>query len=300
MKNVVAKRRLNKRKVFFTRVSLIVLVILLVMTVKVSFQQRKIKTSSYLGNKVASSSKKHKESSVKNNTVVLKNQISNSGTNAEDALKEDGKKTVYLTFDDGPSTTVTPKILDILKANGVHATFFLVGHAIEGSSKAADLVRRAYNEGNAIGDHTYSHDMKKLYRYNGRNVVDVDAFMNEVDRTQSIIKNILGPTFFTRIVRMPGGHMSRVYYKDPNLPQLDSVFRQRNLVSVDWNAYDHDAEGRKEYSGELFNHVKNEVGNHEKAIILMHDTYGKEETAKALPNIIQYLKAQGYEFGTLK
>ncbi|MFL0251356.1 polysaccharide deacetylase family protein [Clostridium neuense] len=300
MKNVVAKRRLNKRKVFFTRVSLIVLVILLVMTVKVSFQQRKIKTSSYLGNKVASSSKKHKASSVKKNTVVLKNQISNDGTNAEDALKEDGKKTVYLTFDDGPSTTVTPKILDILKANGVHATFFLVGHAIEGSSKAADLVRRAYNEGNAIGDHTYSHDMKKLYRYNGRNVVDVDAFMNEVDRTQSIIKNILGPTFFTRIVRMPGGHMSRVYYKDPNLPQLDSVFRQRNLVSVDWNAYDHDAEGRKEYSGELFNHVKNEVGNHEKAIILMHDTYGKEETAKALPNIIQYLKAQGYEFGTLK
>lgn len=300
MKNMVAKRRLNKRKVFFTRLSLIVLLILLVITVKVSFQQRKIKTSSYLGNKVASSSKKHKTNVAKKSTIVLKNQISDSGTKAEDALKEDGKKTVYLTFDDGPSTTVTPKILDILKANGVHATFFLIGSQVEGNSKAADLVRRAYNEGNAIGDHTYSHDMKKLYRYNGRNVVNVDVFMNEVERTEGIIKNVIGPTFFTRVVRMPGGHMSRVHYNDPNLPELDSEFKQKGLVGVDWNAYDHDSETRKEYSGELFNHVKNEVGNHQKAIILMHDTYGKEETAKALPNIIQYLKAQGYEFGTLK
>ena len=233
-------------------------------------------------------------------SVVLKNQISDSGTKAEDALNEDGKKIAYLTFDDGPSTTVTPKILDTLKANNVHATFFLLGYRIEESSKATDIVRRNYNEGNAIGNHGYSHDMKKIYRYNGQNVVDVDAFMNEVNRTEGILKNVLGPTFFTRVIRMPGGRMSRVHYKDPNLPKLDEAFKQNNMVSIDWNAYDYDAEGKRKYADELFQNVKREVKGKNKVVILMHDTYGKEETAKALPNIIQYLKEQGYEFGTLK
>lgn len=299
--------KLNKRKSFFVRIGVVVLVILVVFAVKVSFQKRKIKTTSYMANKVtkASATKKHKvdnakKKDVKKEVVVLRNQISDGGTRTEDALTEDGKKTAYLTFDDGPSTTVTPKILDTLKANGVHATFFLLGYRIEESSNAADIVRRNYNEGNAIGNHGYSHDMKKIYRYNGQNVVDVDAFMNEVNRTEGILKNVLGPNFFTRVIRMPGGRMSRVYYKDPNLPKLDEAFKQNNMVSVDWNAYDFDAEGRKKYANELLEKVKSTVQGKNKVIILMHDTYGKEETAKALPNIIQYLKAQGYEFGTLK
>ncbi|KOF56780.1 hypothetical protein AGR56_08900 [Clostridium sp. DMHC 10] len=298
MKNVVANRRLDRRKVFFTRISFIFLMILFVSALTVSFTKRKIETNSYLSNKVVSSTKKHKPSSAKKSAVVvLRNQISNSGTKAEDAYKEDGKKTAYLTFDDGPSTTVTPRILDILKVNGVHATFFLMGKNIEKNSESENLVKRIYNEGNAIGDHTYSHSLKKLYPHN---VLDVSAFMNEVDETQNILKSILGPTFFTRVIRMPGGYMSRKYYKDPNLGEFDNILKQRNMVSIDWNAYDFDAEGRKRYASGLLDKVKSTVQGKNKVVILMHDTYGKEETAKALPDIIQYLKEQGYEFDTLK
>lgn len=309
MKNIDVKRKqkrkIKRRKSFFVHISLIVLVILCVLTIKVSFEKTKIKTNSYLSNKVTKSGQKHKaynsqksnikKDNVKNDSVVLKNQISDSGTKAEDAFNEDGKKTAYLTFDDGPSTTVTPQILDALKANGVHATFFLVGSAIEKTHTAGDLVRRIYDEGNAIGNHTYTHNI----RYD-HNTVDVDSFMNELDRTENVIKNILGPTFFTRVIRMPGGRMSRVHYKDPNLPKLDEAFKQNNMVSIDWNAYDFDAEGKRKYADELFQNVKREVKGKNKVVILMHDTYGKEQTAKALPNIIQYLKEQGYEFGTLK
>src|SRR5690349_14969832 len=113
------KRKLKKRKSFFVHISFIVLVILCALTIKVSFQKNKIRTNYYLGNKTTSNSQKHKvDNSKKNNvkkdntkkeTVVLKNQISDTGTKTEDVFNEDGKKTAYLTFDDGPSTTVTPK-----------------------------------------------------------------------------------------------------------------------------------------------------------------------------------------------
>lgn len=75
----------------------------------------------------------------------------------------DGKKVVYLTFDDGPSETVTPQILDILKKEDVHATFFLIGKYIDKDQASKDLVKREFDEGNAIGNHTYSHDYNYLY-----------------------------------------------------------------------------------------------------------------------------------------
>ena len=82
----------------------------------------------------------------------------------------DGKKVVYLTFDDGPSETVTPRILDTLKAENVHATFFLVGKAIDESETNKNLVKREVAEGNAIGNHTYSHNYNYLYPKGNINV----------------------------------------------------------------------------------------------------------------------------------
>nr|WP_244310763.1 polysaccharide deacetylase family protein [Paenibacillus ottowii] len=69
-----------------------------------------------------------------------------------------GKKVVYLSFDDGPSITVTPKILDILKEENVKATFFLVGKAVEENEVTKKITKRLIREGHAIGNHTYSHD----------------------------------------------------------------------------------------------------------------------------------------------
>ena len=68
---------------------------------------------------------------------------------------------MYLTFDDGPSKN-TPKILDILKENDVHATFFVICPYIEAHNA---LIKRAYDEGNAIGNHTHNHEFKYIYIY---------------------------------------------------------------------------------------------------------------------------------------
>lgn len=210
--------------------------------------------------------------------------------------EKDGKKIAFLTFDDGPSTTVTPKILDVLKTNDIKATFFLLGENVDKNEKSKDLVKEIFNSGHAIGNHTYSHDLKKLYP---KNKLDVDHYMSEVDHCNTSIREALGQDYTTRVLRMPGGYMSRKYYKDPNLDTFAAKLTENNMWQIDWNAYDEDAEGKRKNANQLLEAVKKSVGTKEKIVLLMHDTYGKEETAKALPQIIEYLKSQGYEFKSM-
>lgn len=237
-----------------------------------------------------------KSSSTSEDSNTTSQSIPSYGVKAEDACVEDGKKTVYLTFDDGPSTTVTPKILDTLKNYNVHATFFLLGDMIQKNPGSDAIVKRTFDEGNSIGNHTYYHSLSLIYPHN---ILSINEFISEVDKTSNVLKGILGQAFSTRVIRLPGGRMSRVYYKDPNLTEFDNVLKQKNMVSIDWNAYDHDSEKVKEFAPQLIDHVKNEASNHNKVVVLMHDTYSKEETAKALPAIIEYFKSAGYEFKTL-
>jgi peptidoglycan/xylan/chitin deacetylase (PgdA/CDA1 family) len=131
-----------------------------------------------------------------------------------------GKKIAFLTFDDGPSTSVTPIILDTLKQYNIKATFFLLGENVEKNEKSKELVKREFNEGHAIGNHTYSHNRGRLLFPN--NKVNVPVFMDDVNKNDKALKNILGNGFNTRLLRLPGGYMSRTYYKDPNLPELNA------------------------------------------------------------------------------
>ena len=141
----------------------------------------------------------------------------------------DGKKVVYLTFDDGPSETVTPKILDTLKAENVHATFFLVGKAVDESEITKNLVKREVDEGNAIGNHTYSHNYNYLYP---NKTINVDNFMADVNKTNQSLKNVLGENFSTRAIRFPGGHMT---WK--GMAAMDAwIMKEKDYHQVDWNA----------------------------------------------------------------
>ena len=72
-----------------------------------------------------------------------------------------------------------------------------------------------------------------------------------------------------------------------------------NMTYIDWNALSKDAEGKKKNADELFQNAVDTSKNKEIVVLLMHDTYGKEETAKSLPKIIEYFKNSGYEFKTL-
>ncbi|MEG2786588.1 MAG: polysaccharide deacetylase family protein [Romboutsia sp.] len=203
-----------------------------------------------------------------------------------------GEKVVFLTFDDGTSTTVTPEILKILNEEGVKATFFLTGQNIErGGEKAKELIKQEFNDGHAIANHSYSHDYGILYP---NRTLNLEAFNADFKKTDEILKGVLGPYFSTEVIRCPGGHMS---WK--GMEPLDQYMSQHSIASIDWNALSGDAEGKKKTPEELYNYAVKTSEGKEMVVILMHDTYGKENTAKALPQIIQYYKDNGYQFKVL-
>ena len=203
-----------------------------------------------------------------------------------------GEKIVFLTFDDGTSTTNTPKVLDILKKEGVKATFFITGQNVEyGGEKARDLIKQEFNEGHAIANHSYTHDVKKLYP---NRVLDIDAFKEDFEKNDKMLKEVLGKYFSTRVIRCPGGYGS---WK--GMEPLDEYLDENKMISIDWTSLNADAEGKKKNAKELANYAIKTSEGKEMVVLLMHDTYGKEETVKALPAIIKYFKDNGYAFKTL-
>ncbi|HAT4313190.1 TPA: polysaccharide deacetylase [Clostridium perfringens] len=214
---------------------------------------------------------------------------------ANDTYKGEGKY-VFLTFDDGPSNS-TEKILNTLKEKDVHATFFVLGSSIEKDSKRQEYLKEELKSGNAIANHSYSHDFKKLYPGNKLNI---DSFMNELNKTNDIMKSILGEEFDCKVLRMPGGYGTRKYYKDPFLKEFDNILQENGIINVDWNALDGDAEGKPYSTEEMLNYVKKTSKGKNHVVILMHDAAGKEKTVEILPQIIDYYKNEGYEFKVIK
>ena len=205
-------------------------------------------------------------------------------------------KEIFLTFDDGPSEN-TREILKILKEEDVHATFFDIGSALKDNKENQELLKQEIDQGNAVAGHSFSHNYKTLYPGNS---VDVNKFMSELNETNEIMKSVLGKNFNARVIRMPGGYMSRRYYRDPNLKALDEAFAKDNIVSIDWDAETGDATGRH-YTVEQYvqNSAKN-INSLNHVILLMHDAAAKKETVQALPAIIKFYKEHGYAFKVIK
>lgn len=202
--------------------------------------------------------------------------------------KEDGKdikkeKIAYLTFDDGPSRNVTPQILDILREHNVKATFFVTGRSVE---KNSDIVRRAYSEGHSIGNHSYSHDYKYLYS-------NTHNFLADLKKNEELLKDVLGPDFNSKLVRLPGGS-----YGEKRKPFKKAVEKQ-GYKTIDWNALTGDAEGHSIPKNRLVNKLKKTSEGKDEIVVLMHDLDTKQTTVSALPEVIKYLKNQGYEFRIL-
>lgn len=206
--------------------------------------------------------------------------------------REDNKKIAYLTFDDGPSNNSTDKILDILKNNNIKATFFVLGSSIESNNKSTEILKRIAKEGHAIGSHGYSHNYSKLYP---NRTVDVKAVIEDFEKNDILLKNVLGKDFSTRLIRLPGGHSSWKGTKE-----LDNILNQMGIWQVDWNALNGDAEGIDFPKEVLLENLKETVVDKDIAIILMHDTDNKKGTVEYLQSAIDYLKSQGFEFRTLK
>lgn len=95
---------------------------------------------------------------------------------------------------------------------------------------------------------------------------------------------------------MPGGYMSRQYYKDRNLGKLDEKFKEAGISSVDWNADSGDATGINVQENKIVSKTIKDAGNSEDVILLMHDATGKDTTVQALPEVIEHFKNRGYSF----
>ena len=210
-------------------------------------------------------------------------------------LREDGKKIAYLTFDDGPSTEVTQQILETLKANNIKATFFILGSNVEKSDIQKELLKEMVMEGHALGNHGYCHDYSVLYP--GR-VANPTVLVNDMKKSENVMKSVLGDNFSTNVIRLPGGHMSW------NTKALDPVLEKNGYSYIDWNVLNGDAESNDRTVEQLVNRFKGTLsdlaGNDDVLVILMHDTNAKKTTAQSLQQIIDYLKSLGYEFRTLK
>ncbi|MBM6859981.1 polysaccharide deacetylase [Clostridium saudiense] len=208
---------------------------------------------------------------------------------------EDNKKVAYLTFDDGPSEYVTDEILDVLKEKDVKATFFVLGSMIDKNDYAKKALKRIVKEGHAIGNHGYCHRYDVLYP---GDVVNVDNFMADMKKSEDAMKEVLGDSFSTNVIRFPGGHGSW------DTSAIDPVLHEKGYSYIDWNTLNGDAEGQGLSADHLLDRLKETVseleGNNDVIVVLMHDTDAKQSTAQYLADAIDYLRSQGYEFKTLK
>lgn len=198
--------------------------------------------------------------------------------------KNSNKKIAYLTIDDGPSYN-TPRILNILKENNINATFFLIGQNAE---RYPQFVKQEVAEGNSVANHTYSHPL----RYRG----DVQGFIDDVNRCDRVLKNILGDKYIQKFMRFPGGAFKSQIVLQP----YREAVKQNGYRFLNWNALTGDADRNLEPVDYLIDHVKNDIKGHKIVVLLMHDAPAKVTTVQALPAIIQYLKEQGYTFGVFK
>ncbi len=211
------------------------------------------------------------------------------------ASDPDATPRIYLTFDDGPSASSTPKILEILDKYSIRATFFVLGSQAE---SRPEMVKAAADAGHVIANHGYSHDYASVY-------ASPESFMQDAHKCEDILAGILGRPP-ERILRFIGGTTVSQLEKNPDI--RNSI--QKTLVDegwryFDWNAdmYDSVPEPGPE-PGVLGSQLN--AGIDEKIsygikdiVVLAHDTNVKVWTPTDLPMIIEHCLSKGYSFEVL-
>jgi cellulose synthase/poly-beta-1,6-N-acetylglucosamine synthase-like glycosyltransferase/peptidoglycan/xylan/chitin deacetylase (PgdA/CDA1 family)/spore germination protein YaaH len=201
---------------------------------------------------------------------------------------------IVLTFDDGPDPRWTPQILDILKAENVKAAFFIVG---QNGQQNPDLLKRIVDEGNEIGNHTYTHP----------NLGEVPSRITdlELNTTQRLIESVTGHS--TRLFRAP--YFGDAEPKTPDEVEPTEIAQNLGYISVglhidpdDWKLTNGD--GSPHTADQMVQDILTQAAiktpEERGSIVLLHDAGGdRSATVEALPKIIHELRSKGYEFTTL-
>ncbi len=189
--------------------------------------------------------------------------------------------TIYLTFDDGPNSGTTDVILDILKEEGVKATFFVTNKGPD------ELIKREYDEGHTVALHTASHDYAIVY-------ASADSYFSDLYSVQDRVKRITG--YESKIIRFPGGSSNTISrrYSAGIMSYLTGEVLNRGFKYYDWNVSSGDAAGGSPSSSDIYNNVVSSLRKDRVNMVLMHDI--KTYTRDALRDIIHYGKNNGYTF----
>lgn len=192
----------------------------------------------------------------------------------------DSDGVVYLTFDDGPNEGTTDVILDILKEEGVQATFFVT---LAGPDY---LIEREYNEGHTVALHTASHEYSIVYASD-------DAYYDDLQQVADRVKRLTGVD--SKFIRFPGGSSNTVsrHYSSGIMTRLTQSVQERGYKYFDWNISSGDAEGGTPPASKIYNNVVSNLRKDRVNMVLMHDI--KWYTRDALRDIIRYCKDNGYQ-----
>lgn len=185
-------------------------------------------------------------------------------------VSDEVKPVVALTFDDGPNASSTPILLDGLKERKVRATFFLIGENVE-KDENEKIVKRMYEEGHLIGNHTYTHcNLSKL---------ETGEAKKELEQTDTVIEKITGkqPVF----VRALYGELPVDSEQD-----LNRIYIGWTVDPLDWMTED---------TGAVVKTVVEEINPGD--VILLHDCY--PSSVQAAIRIVDLLQGKGYEFVTV-
>ena len=206
------------------------------------------------------------------------------GTVGKAAMNVGAPGVVYLTFDDGPSTSSTPQVLQILKDKGIKATFFVLDYGEE----KEHLIKQIVEDGHSIAIHAKSHDYAVAYS-------SPDSYLDGLDYMKQKIKNSTGVE--TKIIRFPGGSSNTVSrkYCEGVMSTLVRETLKRGYRYFDWNVSSGDA-GGAQTADAVYSNVTEGLKPTRSNVVLMHDFHGNQKTIDALADIIDYGLANGYTF----
>ena len=280
------KEKYNKNKILVVLLMILSLILVLLILINVkriidNYKVYKEYEAQIITLKQAEEKKKEEQEKIRQ--AKLPKLTDEGKQNVENIYHSDTKR-AFLTFDDGPSL-VTSKILDILKQENVKATFFVLGSNVK---KKPELVKRMYDEGHFIANHGYSHVYSQIYS-------SPQAVLDEYNSCNEEIKKAIGESEYnSHLFRFPGGLAGGPYAELKK--QANDLLLQNNILHVDWNALNGDAETNDLSVDFEIQRLNETTENKNSVVILMHDAPSKSITADALPQIITTLRNQGYEF----
>lgn len=197
-------------------------------------------------------------------------------------------KTVFLTFDDGPSEKNTSEILQILSKNNVKGSFFVIGSNVKANN---EILKNIYCSGMAIFPHSYCHKYKIIYS-------DESNYFSDLEQCREEICKVIGNKDSFKFVRLPGGSLN-TFASTKVLNNIKNQLSKRNIDYIDWNVSCGDAAMVKTSTSNIISNIEKYGDVYRIAVVLMHDCTGKENTVEALQQVIDFYKFNGYNFKTL-